>query len=200
MTRRLTLWTTAVVLLVAGRAAPTMWAPAPSPPWHWEGLPACVPAARSADQWQPRIVNADRYLDATYRCEGVVVSAHVADFFGQHPGKEAVGGANEVAHASRREPVPKRNEDSGIGFDVNAYRLTNSRGEDVTIWQWYVVDGQPVASDRRAKLAEAWHLLAFDPAPSSQFLLAVIGPRAEAEPVLRQAASSLWTAYLEQRP
>lgn len=200
MRRRLTMWVLAAALLGAGRAAPMLLTSGASDVWGWTGLPGCQPDERSADQWKPLIVNADRYVDETYRCDGGLVSVHVGEFFAQRPGKEAVGGSNRITEAKVGEQWKVGGVASGLGFDVNAYRFVNHRGQEVVVWQWYSVGSDPVASEGSAKLAEARQLLKLEPLPSAQFLVAVMGPLPDAEGLLQAASRSLWLAYLERRP
>lgn len=203
MTRRLVLWVAAVALLGFGRAAPSLLAPEPTASWTWAGPAGCEATERAPDQWRPLIANADRHLDATYRCDDGLVAVHVGEFFGQGPGKEAVGGRNRVADTAPRQRWAVDGRISGLGFDVNAYRFVNPHGQDVIVWQWYSVGPNPTANATSAKFAEALQLLKLDPPPSAQFLVAVVDPPEESgrlERLLGQSASSLWAAYREGRP
>lgn len=200
MSRRWYIWGLALAALVAARVAPSWLAPEPTPPWTWAEPPGCVTTPRQNEDWQPSTPKADRFQDATYRCDSHLVSVHVAQYFRQEPGKEAVGGENRISAQAMQGRLTTSTEASGIGFDVNVYRYDSALGNEITVWQWYGIGRNPMASPWRAKLLEAGHLAMFDPQPASQFLLAAVGPAAGATPMLRQTAGLVWSAYLETAP
>lgn len=193
MVRRLVIFALAMLLIFGARTALSLLHQrAQAAPFEWAGLPGCEATGPALGGWQPRIINADHEIEASYRCAGERVRVHVAQYFEQGPDKEAVGGRNRAVTGSVASEG-RRRVDSGAGFPVNAYRRTSGPHDDVVVWHWYGIGARAFTGDAAAKLAEARRLLTLHPTASTVFMVA-----GTSDAAVREAASEVWRNYLEQ--
>lgn len=127
-------------------------------------------AGEAGTDWQPRFVGAAETRRTTYRNDGRAVTAYVAYYRDQGPGRKLITSANVLVTAEDGlwVPVSVTEHQVDIGGRPSTWRATHlvARGAGITstrrhltVWQSYWVDDAMLLSEVRAKLVGARALL-----------------------------------------
>ena len=162
-------------------------------------ISGCLDAIDPPSFQRPDLVGPDIALEAGYACDGHPLSVHVARYFHQFPGHEAVGGASRIVDVEKMtDPTPRRIA-TGLGFDARGYRYDRT-APFATVWTWYAVDDEPAPDAMSAKLLEVRGALARERPESTVFVLTAHADDSDAEGRLLAVASrDVWRWYMDQR-
>ena len=161
-------------------------------------IPALIHCDRAplTDGWKPLFAGADDVRSAEFVCSGGAVSASIALWRTQAPGREAVSEATRVVPREWRFITSSTRMATSADFDVEEILVGHEEFPQV-IWTWYAVGDRPVASDIEAKLREAINAALFKRAPTAVFVIgAGAGTVEAARALLRAHIAAVWRAYL----
>ena len=139
-----------------------------------------------ADNWRPEYQGANSEVDSAYSdSTHQPVRLFVYLYRSQEKNRELINSANVVVRSNDKvwrlldvERIdPKL---AGWSFPVNQWRL-GSPGKNLTVWEWYWVDGQFVSEDILAKLLEIKAKLFGGIRDSAALIIAVEHPDSETD-------------------
>lgn len=193
-----------VAIAIAGPALDNLLASSPAdvqrlalgvPPNHR----GCEAAKTDLIESWPDISGEDRRIQSAFLCDEVLVSIDIAIFVHQGKGKEAVTETNSIVDTNLLSGSQAQFLKTSSGLEVRQYQVDRA-AQPGTVWSWYAVDDNPMASASEAKLIEVANAVLLHQ-PTIGIL--TVGSwtdhdLVETAPLQDEVAADLWHWYLSR--